>query len=106
MSQPVAKRQKMPSETTIICISRSSSPQGDDAAQKEKLKRCNDTLRDIVVTTLPALEASTYLHFDFSMQSNADFSIQRGTAFRKLRDSIITATSAVPVQLFMSPEDG
>jgi len=91
MSQPAAKRQKMSVETTVICIARSSSPQGDDLAHKQKLKKCNDTLHDIVVTALPALEASTFLHFESIMPSNADFSKQGGTAFRKLCDSIIMA---------------
>ena len=106
MSEPAPKRQKTSVDTTIICVARSSSPQRDDLRHKQGLKKCNDTLHDIVVTALPALEGSTYLHFELIVPSNADISIQDGTAFRKLRDSTITATTAGPVRLVMSPEDG
>ena len=63
-------------------------------------------MHEIVLTTLPALEGSTYLHFELIVPSNADFSIQGDTASKKLRESIITATSARPVQLVMSSKDG
>jgi len=106
MLQPAVKREKTFAKTTIICIARSSSPQGDDLLHKQKLKKCDDTLHDFVVTILPALEASTYLHVELIVPSNADFSIQGDTVFRQLRDSIITATSAGPVQLVMSSKDG
>jgi hypothetical protein len=108
MSQSIAKRQKTMaySELTIICVARSSAPQGDHTLHKQRLEKCNDTLHKIVIATLPEWKASAYIHFKLIVSSNADFSIQGGTLFRQLRHSIVTASSSGPMQLVMSSEDG
>jgi len=106
MLRQALKRQKIMAEMTITCIARSSARQGGHTLHQQRLEKCNDTLHEIVIATPPERKASVYVHFELIMPSNADFSIESGTVFRKLRDSIITATSTGPVQLAMSSEDG